>query len=345
MGYIFKYLPTARSIFQAFLLILLASTMSCRKAAYQTDISDVELELRIKRFEQDLFALNLDSIAQSVPGFYERYGEFFDLFNYRVINIGGARQLTYPGYLKSFLTDYLNHQVFQETMQVFPDLAETEQILTEAFKRYMVHFPGQKVPEVYSFVSRFNQSIVTSDGILGIGLDNYLGADCEYYPQLGIHQYQIMNMYPGKIPGDCMMGWAMTEHVYNDSVDNVLSNMIYHGKMACFTKWMLPEIPDSVIMGFTAGQMNFCQNNEAKMWEYLVENKILFETDQMTVQKFTGVGPFTHDFTPESPARASVWIGWMIVEEYLRRNPDISLPDLMMDDDYQKLLTLSKYHP
>jgi hypothetical protein len=98
-------------------------------------------------------------------------------------------------------------------------------------------------------------------------------------------------------------------------------------------------------MGFSADQMNFCRNNEARMWEYLVEHKILFETGRMSIQKFTGNGPFTRDFTPESPARASVWLGWRIVEAYLRRNPGVTLGDLMRDNDYQKILTLSRYNP
>lgn len=345
MRNILKYLPTGRYLTALLLWVVLTLNPSCRKAAYQTNIADIELEIEIKRFEQDLFMVNLDSIAQSVPGFYQRYGDFFDLYNYRIINIGGARQVTYPDYLRTFLTDYLNHEVYLETMQVFPELDYLELILTDAFKRYIHHFPGMEVPRIYSFISRFNRSIVSAEGILGIGLDNYLGADSDYYPRLGLNEYQILNMHPGKLPADCLMGWAMTEFEYNDSVDNVLSNMIYLGKMACFTKWMLPEEPDSLIMGFTRGQMTFCKNNEAKMWEYIVENKILFETGRISIQKYTGEGPFTSDFTPESPARASVWLGWRIVEEYLRRNPEVKLKDLMTDDDYQKILTLSKYNP
>ncbi len=318
---------------------------ACRKALYRTSISGVELNIRIKRFERDLFAMDFDSIPRSIPFFYKKYGEFFDLFNYRIINIGGARQITYPDYLRSFLTDYLNNQVYQETQRVFPDLSGLEQTLTEAFKRYRVHFPDARIPQVYTFVSRFNRSIVTADSILAIGLDDYLGSDSEYYRRLGLYRYQVRNMYPGKIPSDCMSGWATTEFGYRDSVDNVLTNMIYQGKVACFTKWMLPEEPDSVIMGFTAGQMAFCRNNEARMWEYLVEKKILFESDRSAIQKFTGIGPFTRDFTPESPARAAVWLGWRISEEYLRRNPDLTIADLMRENDCQKILTLSRYNP
>jgi hypothetical protein len=108
---------------------------------------------------------------------------------------------------------------------------------------------------------------------------------------------------------------------------------------------MLPEQPDSLIMGFTAEQMGFCLNNESRMWEYLVEEKVLFNTDRMTIQKFTGNGPFTGDFTRESPARAAVWLGWRMVEDYMRHNNRITLRDLMYENDYQKILTLSKYNP
>lgn len=345
MRYIVNKLPKSINLCVLLSLILLAGLSGCRKQHYETDISGEENPLVIRRFEQDLFTIDIDSIAVKVPGMYEKYGEFFDLFNYRIIGIGGANQPTYPDYLKTFLTDYLNFQVYQETMGVFNDLTNLERVLEDGFRRYRVHFPEKPVPEVYSFVSRFNQSIVTSEKILGIGLDNYLGVENEYYQRLGKYSYQIMNMHPDKILSDCFLGWGMTEFEYNDSVDNVLSHMIYNGRMAYFTKWMLPSQPDSLIMGFTGDQMMFCRNNEETMWEYLVEQKILFESDLLTVQKFTGYGPFTADFTRESPARAAVWIGWRIIESYARRNPGMSLADIMKEDDYQKILTLSHYNP
>ena len=343
--YIVNNLQRSGKLFAVVIAVLLLGFYGCGKPHYETDTSGMETGLSIRRFEQDLFALDLNGIAEAIPGLYDEYGEFLDLFNYRIINIGGAHQPTYPDYLKVFLTDYLNNQVYQETMKVFPDLSGIEEQISAGFDRYMIHFPEKPVPSVYTFVSRFNQSIVTAEGILGIGLDNYLGRESEYYERLGKHSYQIINMYPGKIPTDCFLGWGMTEFEYNDSIDNVLHSMIYNGKIAYFTKWMLPEQPDSMIMGFTAAQMKFCLNNEDRMWEYMVENKVLFNSDRLSIQKFTGYGPFTSDFTRESPARAAVWMGWRIVEAYARNHPELSLRDVMKEDDYQNILTLSKYHP
>ena len=317
----------------------------CKKDIYRVDVSSIDLEIKIKRFEVDLFSLDYDSIEEKIPWFYNKYGEFFDLYNYEIINIGDAKQSTYPEYLKIFLTDYLNNQVYYKTMEVFPDLTNLERKLTDAFRHYKYHFPEKEIPEIITYISRFNQSVVTAEGIIGIGLDKYLGRDEDYYARLGLNRYTILNMHREKIPSDCMMAWGLSEFEYNDSVDNLLSNMIYNGQIMFFVQSMLPGHPDSLIMGFTSSQMRFCRMNEDRMWEYLIEEKLLFETNRMIISKFTGYGPFTADFTRESPARAAVWIGWRIVEAYAKNNPDKSLADIIHEKNYHRILTLSKYNP
>lgn len=327
------------------ILGLLILFTGCKKDPYKVDISSEDLQIKIKRFEMDLFDTDLDSIEASIPGFYYKYGDFFDLYNYEIINIGGADQRTYPEYLKIFLTDYLNYEVYKKTIETYPDLGDLEKELTLAFRHYHHYYPDNAIPEIITYISRFNQSVVTTEGIIGIGLDKYLGRECDYYRQLGLNQYFIVNMHGIKIPSDCMMAWALSEYEYNDSVDNLLSNMVYNGQIMFYVKSMLPHQADSLIMGFTADEMSFCRNNEGRMWEYLIENKLLFETNRTIIRKFTGSGPFTKDFTSESPARAAVWLGWRIVEAYSRNNPGVSLKDIMEEQDYQKILTLSKYNP
>ena len=324
------------------LILLIAG---CKKDPYKVDISSEDLQIKIKRFEIDLFNTDLDSIEVSIPGFYNEYGDFFDLFNFKIINIGGAGQRTYPEYLKIFLTDYLNNEVYKKTIETYPDLNDLEKELTLAFRYYHHYYPDNPIPEIITYISRFNQSVVTAEGIIGIGLDKYLGRECDYYKQLGLNQYFILNMYREKIPSDCITAWALSEFEYNDSVDNLLSNMVYNGQIMFYVKSMLPHQADSLIMGFTGDEMNFCRNNEGRMWEYLIENKLLFVTDRATIRKFTGSGPFTKDFTSESPARAAVWLGWRIVEAYARNNPGSTLEVIMEEQDYQKILTLSKYNP
>ena len=144
---------------------------------------------------------------------------------------------------------------------------------------------------------------------------------------------------------DCMRGWAMTEFEFHDSVNNVLHNMIYEGRNLYLLHKLLPETPDTLITGFTSGQLQFCRNNEKMMWCYMVENKILFSTDYLTINKFIKDGPFTKDFTSESPARAAVWLGWRIVESYMKAYPETPIRELMEITNYQYILEHSHYNP
>ena len=195
--------------------------------------------------------------------------------------------------------------------------------LNLAFRHYLYYFPEKNVPAVYTCITGFNNSIITGDSILGIGLDRYLGADCKYYPMLEIYNYMSARMTPENIVPDCMYGWGASEWDFDFlkyPADNVLTEMIHQGKLKYFQKCMLPETSDELIFGFNPDQMKFCRNNERQMWEYLIENDLLFSTDQFTIRKLTGEAPFTSYFTNESPGKAAVWLGFRIVESYMMKN-------------------------
>ena len=81
------------------------------------------------------------------------------------------------------------------------------------------------------------------------------------------------------------------------------------------------------------------------MWEYLVENKLLFSSEKMVIRKLIGPAPFTSYFTTESPGRTGVWIGWQIVRKYAKNNKDLTPGEILYEMDYQKILRGSGYNP
>ncbi|MBN2610583.1 MAG: hypothetical protein JXB00_03425 [Bacteroidales bacterium] len=327
------------------IILLVFLTGNCRRSDQPADIEGIAVNLEIKRFEQDLFAVDPAKVNEHIPMLKEKYGNFFDIFNHRIIRIGSDENVYYAGYLKDFITDFTNYKIYQRTREVFPDLNELQKELTDAFRHYKYYFPEKQVPSIITFISGFNQSAVSDENLLAIGLDNYLGTEEELYKQLGVYDYLVRNMHKEKIVTDCMRLWAMTEFPYNDSVNNLLSNMIYEGMVMYFTDKMLPEEPELIKWGYTEKEMSFCKNNEKQMWTYLIEHKMLFDSDKFTISKFTREGPFTKDFTSESPARAAVWLGYSIVNAYMQRHKNISLQGLMLEKDYQKILNQSGYNP
>ena len=147
---------------------------------------------------------------------------------------------------------------------------------------------------------------------------------------------------------DCIYGWGASEWDFSTikyPADNVLSEIIHYGKLKYFEKCMLPAASDEIIFGFTPGQMKFCRNNESQMWLYLIENNLLFSSDQLTIRKLTGEAPFTGYFSKESPGRAAVWLGFRIIEAYMFKNPDIKMGDMINNTDVQGILEKARYNP
>ncbi len=228
----------------------------------------------------------------------------------------------------------------------FTDFKKTEKELNKAFKYYQFHFPEKELPTIYVYISGFNQSVVTSENIIGISLDKYLGRNCRYYKQLSTTpQYKILNMHKKKIVPDVAYAWASAEYGDKNEATNLIGNMIHQGKLMYFVDALLPDTPDSLKIGYTAKQLDFCRNNEAEMWQYLVEKKMLFSNKRMDIIRYINDGPTTSGFPRQSPARAGVWIGWQIVRQYMKKYPETTLKQLMQNNDYQQILNDSEYLP
>ena len=273
------------------------------------------------------------------------------MYNYLIIDIGGSSEKNYIKNLQRFLNDTVIKQIYYKSEAVFPDLTEIEKELNKAFKFYNYYFPSKQLPDVYTYISGFNESVVTDEKILGIGLDKYFGDTCNYYSRLGLPNYVKKNMHPEKIVSDCMKAWSFMEfssggpNINQTNIkDNVLNNMLFHGKIMCFLDAVLPYEEDSLKIGFSNKQLEWCKNNEAQMWNYLIENKLLFSTELQNIRKLVTDHPFTPFFTNESPGRTGVWIGWQIVKSYMKKTK-CNLKELMYEKDYQKIMTISAYNP
>jgi hypothetical protein len=336
-----------RFISLVFLVLVAIGTTSCKKNHYKVNTSSIKVKIEIKRLEKDLFSPNPDEITAMVPSLKKKYGDFLQLFS-SVINTGDINESSFGDMLLRFCSDKQNNYVYALTLKKYPDVMAIEKGLQEAFRHYLYYFPGKKVPAVFTCITGFNNSIITGDSLLGVSLDRYLGADCEYYPRLSIYKYLAAKMTPENIIPDCMYGWAASDWSFaalNYPADNVLAEIIHYGKLKYFEKCMLPETSDEIIFGFTQNQLKFCINNESQMWQYLVENNLLFSSNQLDIRKLTGEAPFTGYFTKESPGQAAIWLGFRIIESYMKNNRGTIMEDMIKNTDVQGILEKAKYNP
>jgi hypothetical protein len=329
------------------LAVALASAVSCGRSRYDVNTSSIDVSIDIERFERDLFTAHPDSVIALIPGLKNKYGSFLQYFSY-VINTGDISDPSFGDYLTGFATDRLNNEVYAEVMRQYPDTDRIARELEDAFRHWLYYFPGRTVPKVYTCITGFNYSIIPGDSVLGIGLDSYLGSGSDFYRRLEVHKYIAARMTPENIVPDAVHGWGEFNWEYGRAgyeKDNVLARIIHAGKLKYFERCMLPGISDEILHGFSDKQMLFCRSNEEQMWTYLVENDLLFSTDQFTIRKLAGEAPFTSYFTNESPGRAAVWLGFRIAEQYMQNNRGETLEALMGEKDVQKILELARYSP
>ncbi|MFW5821565.1 MAG: hypothetical protein ACOCWA_09755 [Bacteroidota bacterium] len=333
-------------LFRNFIVFsLIVINAGCKFDDKAPDIRDIEVETNIQRFERELFELDVDTLPAAIDYFYDKYDDFYDVFSYYIVDLGRPADKAYSGYFTLFVKDDLNQDVYKEVNRVYPDLTSLEEQFNRAFAYFKYYFPNRDIPQLVSYISRFNYPYFTVSDYIGIGLDMYLGTDSEYYVRLGLPRYQVRNMHPDKIVSDVMGNYATALFPYEDSLDNVLSHLIYQGKIMYFLDKLLPAQPDSLKFGFTRDQMKWCRNNEEEMWTYLVEHELIFSTDEMNIRKLVNPAPFTAFFSSESPGRAAVYIGYNIIREYASRNPDLDLTLLMKENDYRMILESARYNP
>jgi len=325
------------------LLPLMLLLVCCQRNPLNVDVSAINIKMDLLRLDHDIYKVNPENLTSKVPELQQKYGLFFKAYNENVIALGDPTDPLYPHYLQTFLTDSVRLASRQKIDSVFNDLIPIRKQLEEGFRHFKYYFPDKKIPQLVTIISGFNQSVVMTSDAIGISLDNYLGADCPFYKRLGLPAYKRDNMCSAKIPTDVLYAWGISE--FEEAGDNLISQMIYQGKMIYFLDAMFPEQPDYLKIGFQPGKLEWCKKNEGAMWTFFVEHKLLFNSDRMNIVRFINPAPFTSSFTSDSPGRTGIWVGWQIVRSYMKKHPEIKLATLMTDNDYQRILNESGYAP
>jgi uncharacterized protein YjaZ len=91
--------------------------------------------------------------------------------------------------------------------------------------------------------------------------------------------------------------------------------------------------------------MKWCETYEARVWSHMVDQKLLYTTEYMVINKWVNQAPFVAGIPKDSPGRLGQWVGWQIVRKYMKENPQVTLRQLMTDQNTQQILALSRYKP
>jgi len=308
------------------------------KEKVHPELKDTTVKIIIDRYEKILFTLDRDSLQQELKKIKPRFSFFLD---------GDLDDENNIRQLHEYLNDPQMSENYETSQKIFPELSLLEKQLSSAFTYFKYYFPEKKVPRVYTYICGmdYEHPVIYADSMLMIALDMYLGRDYPLYQALGLPLFIRKTMSEEYITRDCMKAVA-EYHCYNDMKDaTFLDNMIYEGKKQYLIDVMMPESDDTVKFKYSKKQLDWCYENEAKIWAFFIENKLLYSKDNNAIRKFFSEAPFTASFSKDSPPRTGSWIGWRIVSQYMLMDKNLNPQKLISNTDAQQILTLSKYKP
>lgn len=233
----------------------------------------------------------------------------------------------------------------QEVQKVFTDFKSEEKQLGELFKTIKSKFPNFKSPKVITLISDidYESKVIYADSLLLISLDMYLGKDHEIYkefPSYLSYRYEKSNLIVD-------VAHAIADNSFKDlGRNNFLNQMINQGKKMSLVNAFLPETKSDLKMAYTPEQMLWVESNEFSIWQYFMENQMLYSYDIDLLHRFVFDAPFSKFYLEsdqDSPGRIGVWIGWKIVDSYLKNN-EVSL-DEMIKIAPEELFEKSRYKP
>ncbi|MGK9119573.1 gliding motility lipoprotein GldB [Olivibacter jilunii] len=334
---------------QIYLFFLTITLMAC-KHRQEPDVSNIQLDIKIERFDQSLDSLTAYNLSEKHSQWQKKYDQFYSDFITHMLQAGNLQDTSelFNNYRKILQSrDFI--ALKKSISQTYPTLNAQEEQLTIAFKHLKYYFPNIEVPKFIAFFSGFTVQSPINEHYIGIGLDMFLGANSPFYPALikSIPLYISRRFTQENIVPRTVETYLREELFPEPDKGNpsMLDLMLYNGKIMYLMDRSMPLLADSLKIGYTAAQTNWANTYEKDIWAWFLEENLLYETDYYKIQKHFGEAPFTPELGShnESAPKLGIYLGWQIVKKYMEAHPQTSLMDLLRIEDAQQLLRDARY--
>ncbi len=297
--------------------------------AVEEEIAKIPVDITLDRFDQKFF-------NASKEDFYQLKQDYPYLFPEQ-----------YPDSIwQKRQRDSLQVLLQGEISKVYPSLAPFEKQLKPLFQHIKYYFPRLKDSKVILLTNNvdYQNKTVYADSLVLISLDTFLGANNPLYE--GIPQYIVRDMDIAYLGAHLSDEFAISV-VPAPADRTLLAQMIYYGKRFYIKDILLPDTADEIKISYTEKEMNWVKENERFIWQYFIENELLYKTQSSYLLRFIEPAPFSKfylEIDNESPGKIGQWLGWQIVRAFVSKNPD-KTPEQILATPAQELFTKANYKP
>ncbi|WP_337042081.1 gliding motility lipoprotein GldB [Emticicia sp. 17c] len=310
-----------------------SASESAGNEADDVDVSGIQVKVNIERLEDSL--MKLENPTQ-LKDFLARHKVFVETFYQTPVN-----DTALIARLDMLIHHPAIHELYQQTQQKFGDLKDLKQEFETAFKHIKFYYPDFKEPRIITTFAGLDNELVVTDSLVIIPLESFIGPKAKYRPQ---HPNYMLRRYdkPYIVPTVVTLLSKKYNHIdINDRT--LLADMVFYGKGFEFTRAMIPNLPDSVVIAYADSNLVKSWNAQAYVWAHFIDNQLLYETNDRIKDKYIGERPYVTEIGTDCPGRIGQWLGWRIVSRYRTENPSVTLVELMKNANAREIFEQAKY--
>jgi hypothetical protein len=309
------------------------------------------LDIPTKRLDIALYQLDTNTIPKGLDSIKLRFGDFLDFYLDTLMGfeIKGQYNDQNPGInegLRVLLTHHDYRGLFDSIQKHYPNTKDVDEAVKKALGNYKHYFPEKHFKEIIYFNSGLNNwGAITIDSTIGVGLDMFLGEQYPFYQSVGLPAYLAPKFNKAFIPVAVMQNLYRADYPFLPDNKSLLEMMVDKGKEMYFLKSMLPSTPEYVLLGYTKDQWEWCEKNEAMVYNFFIKNQLLYEKSFHKILKYVNEGPTSSGMPLESPGNIGAYIGLKIIEAYVNESHNLPLADVLNAQNAETILSQSKYNP
>jgi len=316
------------------------------------DVSDVDVKLELVRYDKALSDIDPDNPRDSYLKLVAAYPNLTDLYFKRLMNMHHAQEDTFYNRLSAFVSDDRIKTLSEKVEADFKDFSKQKKELTQAFKYFKYYFPDRTIPRFYTLYTEYAfQTFIFSDmdnrDAIGISLDMFLG-QAYNYKRLNPSNPAFSNYLTRSFNKD-----HITKKTVEMAIEDIMGPppgkrfvdiMMHQGKKLYILEKLMPMTMDTVIHEYAADQMKWVKENELQMWDFILEQNLMYEANNLKISKYLQPSPTSKGMPSLSPGRTGSYMGYRVVSAFMARN-EMDLQSLIDFKDAQLLLEKSKFRP
>lgn len=340
---------------QLFIFLLLSAFFwSCQTDQSEPvpDVSKIEIDLGLRRFEQDLFTLDTTQMEPSLAALKSEYPDFSAIFFNQILGANDpqiSKTIGEADYVKGFVSFPGMRQLYDTCQYVFADFSEQQASFEQAFQYLKHYFPEMQTPDLTTFISEYTVgAFIYKENSLAVGLDFFLGSDypyAAYNPNNPTFSAYLTRTFNKDHLVSKTMRVLVEDMTGPPNGSKMLDIMIHRGKQLYVLDQLLPHVADTAVLEFSRDQLSWLQNNERDIWAFFLTEDLLYSADMQKYRKYVDYSPNAPGMPMEAPGRVANWMGYQIVRAYMRRAQSAEVADLIGLRNAQEILDKSGYRP